>query len=160
MMGSLSPLERRLRENRYRKAAESSAQILDGLGVSEERRRVVDPNEVDEIWPRYLSRLRDGGDVRRRWPIEQFADVQRHVDEVREATSGMTVVWLALVNSEPVGVEAPADELLVAGLSYLVSPAGDLMLTTRDVSDGICVERNHLAEGDEYEIVGWGVFSR
>jgi hypothetical protein len=121
---------------------------------------VLDPNEVDEIWSRYLVRLRDGGDVRKRWPVEQLAEVQRHVDEVREATSGMTVVWLALVNSEPVGVEAPADELLGAGLSYLVSPAGDLMLTTSDVSDGICVERNHLAEGDEYEIVGWGVFRR
>jgi hypothetical protein len=57
-MESQSPLERRLRENRYRKAAESCANVLDGLGVSGERRRVVDPNEVDEIWPRYLSRLR------------------------------------------------------------------------------------------------------
>jgi hypothetical protein len=24
----------------------------------------------------------------------------------------------------------------------------------------MCVERNHLATGDEYEIVGWGVFGR
>jgi hypothetical protein len=160
MMGSQSPLERRLRENRYRKAVESCEHVLDGLGVPEERRRVVDPNEIDEIWPRYLSRLRGGGDGRQRWPVEQFADVQQHLDQLREATSGMTVLWLALVNSEPVGVEAPADQLLGAGLSYLVSPAGDLMLTSTDLSDGICVERNHLPEGDEYEIVGWGVFQR
>jgi hypothetical protein len=160
MMGSQGPLQYRLRENRYRKAAESCARVLDGLGVPEERRRVVDPREVDKIWPRYILKLRAGGDVRKTWPVEQFADVQRHVDEVREGTSGMTAVWIALVNSEPVGVEAPADQLLAAGLSYLVSAAGDLMLTTGDVADGICIERNRLPEGDEYEIVGWGVFSR
>jgi hypothetical protein len=35
MIGSESPLERRLRENRYRKAAEACVPVLDSLGVPE-----------------------------------------------------------------------------------------------------------------------------
>lgn len=153
------PIERRLRENRYRTAAESCTRVLDGLGVDEGQRRVLQIDEVDELWPRYLSRLRDGDDASATWPVERFADVQRHVELVRSATAGMNVVWFAYMDSEPVGIEAPSETLLGAGLSYLVSPAADLMLTTKDVANGICIEQNHLAEGDEYEVVGWGLFS-
>lgn len=158
-MGVPSPLERRLRAIRYRKATEVCAEVLDGIAVGEEHRRFLDLDEVEELWPRYLSRLRDGGDRRERWPADQLEDVRHRIDDLRSAASGWTVVWLALVDSEPVAVEVPADAMLGAGLSYLVSPAGDLMLATRHLADGACIELNHLATGDEYEIVTWGGLS-
>jgi hypothetical protein len=119
---------------------------------------VIALDEVEEIWPRYLSRLREGGDGRKRWSTERVAEVRSHVEALRERTYDTTVVWLALVNGEPVGMEVPAGALLHAGLDYLVSPAGDLMMTSPDASDGLCIELNHTATGDEYEIVGWGSF--
>lgn len=156
IMGPPSPLQRRLRTTRYEKAAKACAEVLEGIGVPEQRR--VEVSEVDELWPRYISRLRDGGDARERWPAAQVDDVRRRIDDMREAADGLSVVWLALVDAEPVGVEVPATAILEAGLSYLVSPAGDLMLTTPDLVDGACIELNHLATGDEYEAVTWGRF--
>lgn len=57
-------------------------------------------------------------------------------------------------------MELSADVLLRAAMAYFVSAAGDLMLTTRNASNGVCVEFNHLAKGDEYEIVAWGRLRR
>ncbi len=70
----------------------------------------------------------------------------------------MPVVWFTLVDAKPAGAEVPTEALLDAGLDYLVSRAGDLMLTSTDSSHGLCIELNHLATGDEYEIVGWCAF--
>jgi hypothetical protein len=153
-----NPIERRIHENRYERAVESCARVLDAVGVPEGRRRFIALREVEDIWHRYLSKLRDGGDGRRQWPAEQIANVRRHVDDLRDRASETTVVWLALVNGAPVGAEVPADTLLGASLDYLVSRASDLMLTSRDVSDGVCIELNHVSTGDEHEIVGWGAF--
>lgn len=155
-MESSSPLQRRLRATRYAKAAKACAEVLNGIGVPAQRG--LDLSEVDELWPRYIARLRAGGDSRERWPADQVDDVRRRIDDMRAATHGLSVVWLALVDAEPVGVEVPANAVLEAGLSYLVSPAGDLMLTTPDLADGACIELNHLATGDEYEVVTWGRF--
>jgi hypothetical protein len=154
----LSPLERGLRENRYNQAVESCVRVLDGIGVPEERRRVIALDEVAEIWPRYLAKLREGGDGRKHRPADQIVDVRGQVEDLRGRAADTTLIWLALVNGEPVGVEVPAALLLGAGIDYLVSRASDLMLTSWDVSDGVCLEFNHLATGDEYEIVGWGLF--
>lgn len=158
-MGTSSPLERRLKENRYRQAIKLSARVLDGVGVPEERRRFIPVNEVEEIWPQYLAKLREGGDGRAQWPARQITDVRRSVAELRDRACDANVIWLTLVNGEPVGAEVPAGLLLGAGLDYLVSPAGDLMLTSRDVSDGLCIELNHVVDGNEYELVGWGLFN-
>ena len=159
VMGSPTPLERLLRAKRYAKAVEACERILDGVGVSEDRRRVLDLSHVDILWPSYVSRLRAGGDTRERWPAGLHEDVLRRIDALRKTASVRTVVWLSLVNAEPVGIEVPADTILGAGLSYLVSPAGDLMLTTRDLAHGVCIELNHTSDGDEYEIVAWGAFT-
>lgn len=132
--------------------------MLDGLGVAEERRQILDLGAVNDIWPQYLSRLREGGDARERWPSDRRDDAKRRIDELGAAASGRRLVWLGIAHSEPIGIEVPADALLEAALDYLVSPAGDLMITSRDVRDGICIELNSVAAGAEYEIVTWGSF--
>ncbi len=158
-MTDASPLQQRLRLGRYHKATRACAEVLDGIGIAEGDRRFLDLREVEGLWPRYLSRLRDGGDSREQWPLEQTEHVRLRIDELRDAASGVRMVWFALADTEPVGVEVPAAPILAAGFSYLVSPAGDLMLATQDLADGVCIELNHLATGDEYEVVTWGRFS-
>jgi hypothetical protein len=155
--GESGPLQRRLRAARYEKAVEASVGALRGIGVPAQRRLRLP--EVEELWPGYLARLREGGDARERWAAGRVEDVRRRVDGMREAMGGMSVAWLTLVDSEPVGVVVPADAVLGAALGYLVSPAGDLMLTTLDLGDGACIELNHLPTGDEYESVTWGRFA-
>ncbi|HEV7492927.1 hypothetical protein [Baekduia sp.] len=154
-----SELARRLRVNRYRQAADVCLGVLRGLGVDESQTRVLDITDTDEIWPVYLERLRAGGEARERWSAARADEVGHRVDELRSVAGSVTMVWLALVDSEPIGVEVQAQVLLDAAMSYLVSRAGDLMLATGDVADGVCVERNHLATGDEFEIVTWGRFA-
>jgi hypothetical protein len=154
-----SPLNGRLRAFRYRRAAEACGPILDGLGVSEERRQFLELADLDALLPSYIARLRAGGDTRDQRPAERHEEVRRRTDSLRDATSGLAVVWFASVGQETVAVEVPADPLLAAGLDYLVSRAADLMLTTRDLADGLCMGLNHFASGDEYELVTWGRFS-
>lgn len=76
------------------------------------------------------------------------------------AVAGMSAVWLALMDSVPVGVVAPADAVLRGALAYFVGRGGDLMLMTPSVESGICVEFNHLPSGDEYQRVAWGAFAQ
>lgn len=154
-----SPLDRRLRKRRYEKASQVCAEILEGIGVIASEYASVSLDDVDSIWPRYLTRLREGAEAAERWSTTERGVVQNHLDEIADALDGLSVVWLALVDSEPVGVELPAGVLLRAALTYFVSGAGDLMLTTRDTLDGVCVELNHLPTGDEYEVVAWGAFA-
>lgn len=157
-MKSPSPLERYLRSRRYRMAAEVCAEVLDSIGVPEQQYRVLEISELDVLWPQYLGRLRDGGDERERWPAEQIEDVRRRIGEVREIMLEEVAVWLALMAGDPVGIEVPAAAVIESALDYLVSPAGDLMLATPRGTDGLCIELNHLAMGDEYEMVTWGRF--
>jgi hypothetical protein len=133
--------------------------VLDGIEVDDDHRRFLDVVEVDSIWPQYVTRLRELADAAERWPVDADDPVQRRIDDLRVAASGLTVVWLTLVSSEPVGVEVPAEPLLDAALGYLVSRAGDLMLATPSLTDGLCVELNHQHPQDEYSIVAWGRFS-
>jgi hypothetical protein len=53
----------------------------------------------------------------------------------------------------------PSNLLLRAASAYFVSTATDLMLSAEDATDGLCVEFNHLPQGDEYEVVAWGAFA-
>jgi hypothetical protein len=73
----------------------------------------------------------------------------------------MPAVWLELAGDEPVAVEVTAGHMLRAGLTYFATRAAgpDLMLTSRNTNDGICVAFDHLPWGDEYEIHAWGAFA-
>lgn len=152
-------LERRLREKRYNEAARSSVQVLEGLGIGEADRVVLALEEVESIWSRFLTRLRGRAGAAERWPASQSQSVQDRLDSIAERVDGMRVIWLMLADSEPVGVELPAAAPLRAALTYFVSRTGDLMLTSRDGSDGICLELNRRPTGDEYEVVAWGAFA-
>lgn len=159
MMDAPSPLERRLRERRYHEGSRACIKILDGLGIEASEQHVFPMDEVETIWHRYLTRLRENSAAAERWPADEHGAVQARLDEFSDALGSVRVVWLSLVDSEPVAVGVFAGELLRAALTYFVTSAGDLMLTTRDANDGICVELNHLHTGDEYEVVAWGDFA-
>lgn len=152
-------LDLRLRARRYEKATEECAKVLAGIGISAARQRPLPLSESGELWPRYLARLRSRP-AALRWPVGERGGVIAHVESIADGVEGMRAVWLALVGLEPVGFEVPAAELLRSAPDYLVSSAGDLMLATESANDGICIELNHLASGDEYEIVTWGAFQR
>jgi hypothetical protein len=86
--------------------------------------------------------------------------VCRHLEAIRDATVGRRLIWLVLMDAEPVGLEVPASSMLDAALDHFVSGSGDLMLASPGAVDGVCVELNHLATGVEYEIVTWGRLSQ
>jgi hypothetical protein len=158
-MGQPNALQRRLRQTRYETAARSFVNVLEGIGVAASEESIVRLDDVEVIWPAYLARLRENAGGAVRWPADEAQTVQRRLDELADALHDVSAVWLALVDSEPVGIETPASALLRGALTYLVSAAGDLMLTTREPRDGICVELNHLPSADEYEVVAWGAFA-
>jgi hypothetical protein len=152
-------LQRRLRESRYLKDVESFARVLDGLGAPPDQRRTLELSKVEKLWPVFIDCVRQHEESAARWPADQRDAVVRRVAELRDATSETRVIWFGLVNSQPVGIEVPARPLLEAALDYLVSRAGDLMMATTDATGGLCIEFNHLPDGDEYEITSWGALS-
>lgn len=132
--------------------------MLDGIGVPAGDRCFLQLADVEDLWARYLPMLREGVEYRSRWPADQRVDVQQRIDAIAGVVDGLRAVWLVLSESEPIGVEVPAAALLRAGTGHVVSPAADLMLTTRDISHGICIELNQVPSGEEYEIAAWGDF--
>jgi hypothetical protein len=151
-------LERRLRAWRYERAFRACAEILQGLGIDVSKADLVPVEELDSIWDRYIVRLRELSHEALRWPVEDRETVESVLSDIREAVGSRRVVWLPVVDSEPVGVEVRADGVLGAALACFVTRAGDLMLASRDTADGICVELNHFATGDYYDVVTWGFF--
>jgi hypothetical protein len=154
-----SALQRLLRKRHYARGAQACVEVLEGLGVTTDEQRVLLLEDVESLWPRYLARLRESSGEARRWTADESEAVQVQLDTISDAVDSLRVVWFATVDSEPVGVEVPAAPLLRAALAYFVTRAGDLMLVSPDAASGICVELNHLATGDEYEVVAWGVFA-
>jgi hypothetical protein len=157
-MTSLTPLQRRLREARYTKAWEKCVRVLDGVGLTPSEHDLIVVAEIDDIWVRYLSRLRGNADTASHWPVDERDLLQDQLDQIADLVEGRPVVWFALVDDEPVGIEVSAESLLREALAYFVSPATDLMITSRDAADGLCVELNHQSWGDEYELAVWGAF--
>src|SRR6266540_989659 len=121
MTESLSPLERRLRERRYERALRTGAEILVGIGIVPSNQRPIPLNELESIWPRYLTRLRERKGAAEHWSGGEREAVQGRLGQVADSFDARSVVWLALVDSEPVGFEVPADAILRAALTYFVS---------------------------------------
>lgn len=160
MTHSPSQLERRLRELRYRKAAETCLATVRSLGPrDDEQLSVLDVPAIDTIWPHYISRLRAEHERSVRWPANEATAAQQHLDAIALSVGDLRAVWLALVDGEPVGIELAVGPLLTAGLSYMVTPAGDLMITARDLSSGFCAEFEHLPDLDQYAVAAWGAFA-
>jgi hypothetical protein len=153
-------LEKRLRERRSRLALARLADTLEEIGLDPSQYRPVALDEVDSIWPRFVTRLRNRAESAERWPARDRDVVVKRLAEVARDVTGLPVVWLFQADSEPVGVEVPADPVIRSALTHFVSRAADLMLATRDVTDGLTLELNHYQEGDEYELVTWGRFRR
>jgi hypothetical protein len=159
MMEGSSPLDRRLREARYRRGTQVCAQILESIGIPTTDLTFASLEEIDEIWPRFLQRLREDAASATRFSVEERVELQRQLDNTADTLGGLRVIWFALIDSEPVGVEVAAAVLLRAASVYFVSAATDLMLASRDTNHGISVEFNHLPSGDQYEVVAWGAFA-
>lgn len=120
---------------------------------------VLPISEVDRIWPAYIEALRARTESAQHFAVTDHDELQRWLTQIALGVGADSAVWLAFIESEPIGIEAPAAPLLQAGPTYLVSSAADLMLTSRSVTDGIAVELNHLPVGDEFEVVAWGKFA-
>lgn len=154
-----SALQQRLRERRYAKGSQLALAVLESLGVTGVDERVLPLDEVELLWHRYLARMHEMSGQTLRWPATDIDAVRAVIDLTCEAVQTTDAVWFALIDSEPVGIEVPAAHLLRVALTMFVSSAGDLMLVTRDATSGICLELNHLATGDVYEVIAWGLFA-
>jgi hypothetical protein len=116
-----NPLERRLRERRYEKATRASGEVLEGIGIATADQVFVSLDDVELIWSRYLTHLREGAAATERWPVDEREAVQHRLDQIADRLGSLSAVWLTLDDSEPIGVEVSADPLLRAALSYFVS---------------------------------------
>jgi hypothetical protein len=152
-------LQRRLRERRHASALKECLQILGSVGIDASAEDALPLLEVDRIWSRYLEELRARSLEALHYPGGEAVALNEHLRALAERLGDERVAWLALADSEPVGVDVPANKMLQSAMAFFVTKAGDLMLSTRDARSGICVESNHLGHGDEYELVEWGAFA-
>lgn len=158
-MEKRSLLQGKLREGRYTRASGVCLATLAGIGLAASEPQIVPLDELEALWSDYSARLKNAAVTAERWPLAAPDAAQRRLDEVAGAAGDFSVVWLALVETEPVGIRVPAGPLLRAALAYFVTRAGDLMLVTHDGEHGICVELNCHVTEDEYEVVRWGRFA-
>jgi len=131
--------------------------VLADIGVPAVDADVLAIAEFDALWEGFLPRLREQpGEL---WPSAEADAVRASLSEVADAVGASPSVWITTpAEEEPVGVHVPADSLLRVALDGFVSRASDLMLATPEGASGICVELNHLPDGDFYEVTAWGVF--
>lgn len=121
--------------------------------------KAVEPPALDTLWTAYIASLRVRAPTAQRWPMSGADALQACLNALADTGGASRAIWFTLVDSEPVAFEVEVAMLLRAALAYVVSPAGDLMLTTRDLADGICVELANRESWREYEVVSWGAFA-
>lgn len=146
------------RERQYSAGCDNATQTLVGIGYSKCEFSKLALAETVEIWPRFIGRLRLESKHAVHFDADEANRVRELLERVADETPRVRAIWFSLFNQQPIGIELPAARLLRSSLGYIVTFAGDLMLSSRDAKDGICVEQNHAANGDEYELVSWGCF--
>ena len=136
-----------------------SLAALRSVGIPADEAAVVPIGELESTWIRYLERLKVEANEPERWRSDQGPAVMERLERTAELIGDKKVLWLPLVSSEPVGIEVRADQMLRSAGAYFVTRANDLMLSTPEAADGLCLELNHLAEGNQYELTIWGTFT-
>ena len=154
-----SALDRKLSEYRHRRAAEETLTVLRDTGVSVDAEDVIPLDELGPIWSRYIKRLNEAAPSAKRWPEDHVEAVSQHVRLLRDSIGRDRVLWFWLVESEPVAVAVRPDEVLTGAPPFLATRGHDLMISSRDATDGACLELNYEPDGDQYEFASWGRFA-
>lgn len=152
-----SPLQDALRRRRRQEHEDACVEVLKGIGLQAARTDFLSFDAAEDLFERYLHRLSEI-DEQSRWRSGDRSAADGYLGRIADFIGDTNAIWLALATNEPAAMKVPAAPLLRSASTYLVTRAGDLMLVSADTNDGICVELNYSATGDEYEISAWGVY--
>jgi hypothetical protein len=159
-LGPYERMERRRREERYREAAEEYKELLARISVDTDEVELIPMDRTDELWPRFVEKLKAANKDSRTWSSMEIDLVQNRVEELNPIAAGMRVVWFTQLQvGDAIAFEVPASPLLNAALSQLVVDTNDLMLATPDLASGLCLQWNYIGRDHEYELATWGRFS-
>jgi hypothetical protein len=148
-------LQHKLRMRRYAIAAASCLEVLRSAGIPVGADCVVDVDETQTLNERFGSRLRHEMRHAVSWPANEHAQARARLNELADAARGILMVWLARIDTRPVGIEVPVADMLRAALDVFVDYTADLYLASRDGRSGICVEVDFEPEIERYQLVVW-----
>ncbi len=151
-------LNEKLDERRFEAAIGNALDVLSGLAIEASMADVLSRPSSAALWQRYIRQLRDCRPLALHWPREDEASIASYLTEVARSAGDRESVWLTYSDPVAIGVRVPAQALLSDSLTYFVTRASDLMLSSPDASDGICVELNAMPGRTQFEIKAWGAF--
>lgn len=153
-------LQRRLTEMRGRRQRPQLKRWL--LEVA--RIHVIDEDfmgldETVHLSEQFIVQLRSGVRDNHVWPLDEPATLEDRLLSQADSSEEMHAVWLHKYAATTGAVIVPLAPVLRQALRLFVTRESDLMLCTTGATDGLCVELNQLAQGDEYELSAWGLFA-
>lgn len=161
MMRSRSDeIERRLLEMRGRRLRPKLRRWL----AEEAHIEVTDEDflpldQTRELRTRFIDCLRGSTTERQIWPADEVESVEARLVSLARPVGETRAIWLHNDDGMTGAVCVPVAPMLDDALRLFVTRQSDLMLSADDATDGLCVEWNHMPEGDEYEWCAWGVFA-
>jgi hypothetical protein len=116
-------------------------------------------DETVDLSERFIAQLRSGVRDHHVWPLDRPAILEERLQSQADSLEEMDAVWLHKYAAATGAVVVPLEPVLRQALRLFVTRESDLMLCTKGATDGLCVELNQLAQGDEYELSAWGLFA-
>ena len=113
-----------------------------------------------DLSTRFIDHLRAGVADNQVWPLDEPTVLEQRLVALADIFGETRVVWLHKYAAATGAILVPFSPVVRQALKLFVTREADLMLTTGDVTDGLCIELNQMPHGDEYEWSAWGAFAK
>lgn len=168
---SSKELQRRLREHKGRQLMpDFKSQLSRFLGHEIENTDFVGIETTEELRSKFFekiknSRIKGDPDVRCKiWDPTEIPQIWAFVANIASCVDKVKAVLFHRLDEYTGAVLVPARTVLVSAEAVwgiVGGPRGqDLCLSSIDLASGFCLEFDHYADRDEYELTMWGVFER
>lgn len=153
-------LERRLLAMKGRsRRPQLSRWLAEEAGIEVTDEAFLPLDESRDLRTRFIDRLRTGVAERWIWPTDEVEPVEARLASLGAWLGEIEAILLHKDDALTGAVTVPVAPVLTEALRLFVTNESDLMLSTDNARDGLCVELNQMPGGDEYEWSTWGVFA-
>lgn len=160
MVSRAEELERRLLEMRGRRHRPRLRRWLaEEAHIQATDEAFLPLGETRELRMQFIDRLRTDATERHIWPADEVESIEARLVRLAGSLGEVRAIWLHRDDAVTGAVAVPVAPMLNEALELFVTNESDLMLSMRDATDGLCVELNHMPEGNEYEWAAWGRFT-
>ena len=115
----------------------------------------LDPDAGTRQWRTYVEGLETNVRGVERWPAEERSTVERRLDELAIRIGPSTVTWFIRSEDMVVAFAGAGFVVFSQPLDALVTVVSDLYISAPEAQTAFCLARNHLNDGDWWEMWTW-----